>query len=56
MCCDYLMDVINSFIHTELGSCPRRKTDLTAGLAGLIGQPGCDTLLCGTFAELLSCC
>ena len=60
MCHERLTDVINSSIHTEQGGCPRGKADLTAGLAGLIVQPGCGMLLCGTLqschsiADLLS--
>lgn len=46
MCHEHLTDVINSSIHTEQGSCPRGKAGLTAGLAGLIVQPGCGMLLC----------
>lgn len=31
MCHEHVMNVINSSIHTEQGSCPRGKADLTAG-------------------------
>lgn len=32
--CEHLVDVINGFIHMELGRWPRRKADVTAGWAG----------------------
>lgn len=35
MCHEHVMDVINSSIHTEWGSCPRGKADLTAGFGSV---------------------
>lgn len=35
MCHEHVMDVINDSIHTEWGSCPRGKADLTAGFGSV---------------------